>query len=101
MVRSVFVTLDFASMGYVYASPLDVIIEVNCDSVVTSTIFLSTIDDDRHNGCGDPNSWLPSPCKNNNFPSTCVGLVPVGIDPTPTQCTTFTRCVLGTFTRAT
>ena len=101
MVHSVFVTLDFARRGYVYATPLAVMVVVDCASIVTVTVFLSTIDDGRHNGCGGPNSWLLSPCKNNNPPSTCVGVAPMGIDPTPTQCKTFTGCVLGTFTRAT
>ena len=74
---------------------------MNCASVITTNVFLSTIDDGRHNSCGGLNYWLPSLCKNNNFPSTCVGVALMGIDTTPTQCNTFTRCVLGTFNRAT
>ena len=62
MVRSVFMTLDFARRGYVHAAPLAVIVAVNCASVITATAFLSTIDDGRHNGCGGLNSWLSSPC---------------------------------------
>ena len=101
MVSSVFVTLDFARRGYVYAAPLAVMVAENCASVITATVFLSVIDNGRHNGYGGPKFWLPSPCKNNNFPWTCVGVAPMGLDPTPIQCTTFTRCVFGTFTRAT
>ena len=101
MVFYVFVKLDFARWGYLYATPLAVMVAVNCASVITATVFLSTIDDCRHNGCGGPNSWLPYPCKNNNFSSTFVGVAPMGLYPTPTQFTTLTRCVLGTFTRAT
>ena len=59
MVRSVFMTLDFASRGYVYATPLAVMVADSCASVITATVFLSTIDDGRHNGCGGPKSWLP------------------------------------------
>ena len=95
MVCSIFVTLDFARRGYVYADPLDVMVAKNCASIITAAVFLYTIDYVRHNGFGGPKSWLPSPCKNNNFPSICVGVAPVGIDPTPTQCTTFTSCVFG------
>ena len=100
MVCSIFVTLDFARRGYVYAAPLSVVVAVNFASISTATVFLSNIYDGRNNGFGGPNSWLPSPYKINNLPSTCVGVAPMGIDPTPTQCTTFTRCVFGTFTRA-
>ena len=63
MVCSVFVALDFARRGYVYAAPLAVMVAVNCVSVITSTVFLSTIDYGRHNDCGGPNSCLPFPCK--------------------------------------
>ena len=93
MVRSVLVMLDFSRRGYVYADPLAVTVAVNRASVITAAVFLSTVDDVRHNGCGGPNSRLPSPCKNNNFPSTCVGVAPMGRGTTPTQCTNFTRCV--------
>ena len=101
MVLSVFVTLDFSRRGYVYASPFAVMFAVNVYSVVASNVFLSTIYNGRHNGYGGQNYWFPYPCKNNNFLSTCVGVDPMGIDPTSTQCITFTRCVFGTFTRST
>ena len=101
MVCSVFVTLYFDRRGYIYFAPLSVMVADNCASVFNATVFLSTIDDGRYDGYGGPKSWLLSPCKNNNFPLTCVGVAPMGLNPTPTQCTTFTMCVLGTFTRAT
>ena len=62
MVCSVFVKLDFARRGYLYATPLSVMVAENCASIITATVFFSTIDDGRYNGCGGPNSWLPSPC---------------------------------------
>ena len=40
MVCSVFVALDFARRGYVYAAPLAVMVAVNCVSVITSTVDL-------------------------------------------------------------
>ena len=92
MVRSIFVTLGFSMRGYVYAAPLDVMVAENYASVITDTVFLSTIDYGRHNGCGGPNYWFPYPCKNNNFPSAFVGVSPMGLDPTPTQCTNFNKC---------
>ena len=101
MVCSVFVTLDVARRGYVYAAHLAVMVEVNCASVITPTVFLSTIDDGRRSGCGGPKYWLPSPCKKNNLPSTSVGVAALALDYTPTHCTTFNRCVFGTFTRST
>ena len=90
--------LDLARSGYVYVAPLLVIVVENCASVITAIVFFSTIDYGRHRGCGGPNSWLPSPCRNKSFPSPCVGVAPTGLVPTPTQCTTFTRCVFDTFT---
>ena len=101
MVCSVFVTSNFARRGYVYAVPLDVMVAENYASVITDTVFLSTIDYGRHNGCRGTNSWLPSPCKNKKVSSTYVGVSLMGIDPTPTQCNTFTGCVFGTFTGST
>ena len=100
MVCSLFVKLDFSRRGYVYAAPFDVMVAVNFASIVAATVFQSTIDDGRHNGCGVRNSWFPYPCKKDNFLSTCVGVDPMGLDPTPTQCINFTRCVFGTFTRS-
>ena len=100
-VCSVFVTLDFSRRGYVYTAPLAVVVAENCAFVITATVFLSTIDDGRRSGCGGPKYWLPSPCKNNNLPSTCVGVAALALDYTPTQCTTFTRCVFDTFNRST
>ena len=85
MVRSVFVTSNFARRGYVYAVPLDVMVAENCASVITATVFLSKIDAGRHNGCGGPSSWLPFPFKNNNYPSNCVGVGSIPIGATPTQ----------------
>ena len=101
MVHYVFVTLYFDRRGYIYFAPLSVMVADNCASIFNATVFLSTIDDGRHDGYGGPKSLLLSPCKNNNFPLTCVGVAPMGLNPTPTQCTTFTGCVFGTFTRAT
>ena len=85
MVRSLFMILDFTRRGYVYTDPLAVMVAENCASVITATVLLSTIYDGRNNGCGGPNYWLTSPYENNIFPSTCVGVAPMGIDPTPTQ----------------
>ena len=96
-----FVTLDLARRGYVYIAPLLVIVVENCASVITAIVFFSTIYYGRHRGCGGPNSWLPSPCRNKSFPSTCVGVSLMVLVCTPTQYTTFTRCVFGTFTSAT
>ena len=63
MVRYVFVTLDFARIGYVYAAPFAAMVAMNCASVIPSTIFFSNVNYGRHNGCGGPKSWLPSPSK--------------------------------------
>ena len=101
VVHSVFVTLYFARRVYAYVSPLAVMVAVNCASIITAAVFFSTIDDGRYTGCVGPNSWLPYLCKNNNSPSTCVGVSQMRLDPTPIHCTTFTGCVFGTFTRAT